>query len=639
MRYVSEILLFALLAMFALLTGCEDPELSVGSLDRKLPAPSLKGSSPFSQNFEMQNYVQVQGACDSRLGLIYISFDQQNWYIPPTIPDMAGTSLDASVVNDRDCSDGAFDVYLTATDLESIWGVTTDTRVNKIYIKAETLIGDSETLTLVNSNPDDGDSGSNNGGVPATLALEKNNPAGFAGSNQCEPFRVNVKTAAGLYTQTSSDITVKLEKKVAGAIYPAVAAYKTWADCFYETNPITSLTILAGTGGTDFLYKFPAAPLNGLFEFRLYDASSLTTDANYTSVTLRDSSAGSIYRWLMVEDQIHQLYKNTCYPLKIRSTQYNRAVANDQFPGDVQVGSSSANLKFYTDASCSTQTSSYSFGSYNSLINAYVKYVPSAGEAETIKSINLTLAGANSSYSYDSAPIAVNIDATNKSTAVTLDIWGSYELTRQQCQPYRIATINEYGTMMTATVPRTVNLATKESNIGLFYLDQTCSGSSVTSTSIAVGMTSTIVYFKPTVATAGVYNFDVSSAGLNSPSRQMKVSLAAKQFKIVPPAAGFVGGCKPFMVYMTDDLGSNYAATYSINFTFSLSLTPFYANRAFADASCTAPLGSSVNIPPGQFSGLIYVQTDGFSGATNFTLMVHGGYGLSGDTVSGTFAP
>ncbi|XGC81347.1 hypothetical protein ACES2L_02470 [Bdellovibrio bacteriovorus] len=639
MRYVSEILLFALLAMFALLTGCEDPELNVGSLDRKLPAPSLKGSSPFSQNFEMQNYVQVQGACDSRLGLIYISFDQQNWYIPPTSPDISGTSLDASTANDRDCADGAFDVYLTATDLENIWGITDDTRVTKIYIKAETLIGDSETLTLVNSNPDEGEGG-NTGGTPAKLTLEKNHPAGFAGSGQCEPFRVSVKTAAGLHTQTASDITVRLEKKVAGTVFSDVAAYKTWADCFYETNSITSLTILAGTGGADFLYKFPVAPLNGVFEFRLYDSSSLTTDSNYTSVTLRDSSGASTYRWLMVEDQIHQLYKNTCYPLKIRSTQYNRAVASDQFPGDVLVGSSSANLKFYTDSSCASQTTSYSFGSYNSLINAYVKYVPSAGEAETIKSINITLAGANSSYTYDSAPIAVNIDTSAKSSPVTLDIWGPYELTRQQCQAYRVAMINEYGTMMAATgSPRTVNLATKENNIGSFYLDQTCSGGTVTSASIAVGMTSTIVYFKPTVTTAGVYNFDVSSVGLNSPSRQMKVSLAATQFKISPPSAGYVGSCKPFMVFMSDDLGTNYTATYNMNLTFSLNLAPYYSDRVFADASCTAPLGGSVNIPSGQFSGLIYVKTDGFAGATNVTLTVHGSYGLNGDTYSGTFSP
>ncbi len=174
----SKSLLRVLLSM-TLLTGCESPDLEVSSLDKKLPAPVLKGSSPFDQDLEEQNYVRIQGSCDTRVGNIYLSFDKQNWHQPPLSPDLTGTTLGA-LTNDRDCTDGSFDIYLTKNDLQSIWGLQTGddgTDVDYVYLKGETLIGETNILTIIDS------SGPGTGGnSPASkMALEKTWPRAAAG--------------------------------------------------------------------------------------------------------------------------------------------------------------------------------------------------------------------------------------------------------------------------------------------------------------------------------------------------------------------------------------------------------------------------------------------------------------------------
>lgn len=515
MRYVTEILLFALLAMMALVTGCEDPAVDVGSLDRKLPAPTLKGSSPFAQNFTSQKYVRVQGACDSRLGLIYLSFDKNTWAIPPSSPDISNTSLSADLSNDRDCGDGQFDVYLTSTDLLNIWGVAAGSEVKYLYIKGETLIGDSETLTLVNSG-----SGTGSPGGPASVVkLEKMYPSGFAGSDQCEAFRANVATTEGYYAVAPTD--VKFSFTGPSATYD-IPAYTNWSDCYNGINAVTEFTIPQGSNGVDFFYRFPSTASNLLYDFRLYKLSSLTTPFSYTSVVVRDSSPNSNYRWLNVEEQIHQLYKNTCYPFKVRSMLYNRNSANDQFGGSITLTSNSSQLKFYSDSSCASESSSFNFGTYNSGINAYVKYVPAAVESATFKSVTVQMTGSSGTYTYDSSPLVMRMDLSDKSTATIVDLWGPAELAQNLCHPFRAVLVNGNSSMMVASNPTPVTLATQEAGAGAFYSDSSCTGSTVTSASIAAGQTSMIVYFKATGA-VGTYNFNLSSAGLTAPARSFKI--------------------------------------------------------------------------------------------------------------------
>ncbi|MBO9668864.1 MAG: hypothetical protein J7501_18850, partial [Bdellovibrio sp.] len=152
MKYVGSKLLTVLAFSSLLLTGCEDPGVNISTLGLKLAAPQLKGTNPFDQDFDSQNYAHIQGTCDTRVGDISISLNDNNWQTPPVTPDTTGTSL-GSVTNDINCADGVFDVYLTKADLTSLWGITVaadgGTDVDSILIKGETIIGETKTLTLL----------------------------------------------------------------------------------------------------------------------------------------------------------------------------------------------------------------------------------------------------------------------------------------------------------------------------------------------------------------------------------------------------------------------------------------------------------------------------------------------------------
>ncbi|MEK2644191.1 hypothetical protein [Bdellovibrio sp. BCCA] len=526
MLNVSGRYLITLILSAVFLAGCKDPDLDVSSLGKKLPAPSLKGTSPFNQDFELQGYARVQGSCDSRVGNVFISFDKQLWHQPPVNPDLTGTALPVGTTNDRDCSDGSFDIYLTKNDLQNIWGIQTGSNgshVDYLYIKGESLIGDTETLTLVDNNSGTSP-GSNNS--PAKIILEKTWPRGFAGAGMCDSFRVSVLSAGGYRVATPTAISFSLEGRISGSATSKVQAYTSWQDCASGTPATQStFTIPANTDGTDVIYKFPETPLNQIFEFRVVQSSALTPDTGYTDVILRDSSAASSYRWLAAEEYIHQIYKGLCYPIKIRAYNYNRTPAYDQFPGSVTLTSADTQVKFYGNSSCATEVSNFAFASYSSEITAYVKYNPSPTDSGTMTDFAITMVGTGTAGSliYDASPIAMRADLTSKATVSSVDIWGPRDVTRNTCFAFRIVSVNDNGTLIPVSAPTNIILGTQESNVGSFYSDSTCAGTTISNVSIAAQSTSMTVYFKSSSTASGIYHFNLSSSGLSSKARELNV--------------------------------------------------------------------------------------------------------------------
>lgn len=247
-----------------LVSGCKDPDVSVGSLGKKLPAPVLTGPSPFSQNFDLQGYARLQGICDSRIGNVFISFDQTTWPVTPASPDIGTSTLPAGTTNDINCADGVFDIYVTENDLLNIWNISPANHPASLFIKGETAIGDSEILTIKNTSTG---GGSNSGPGPAAkIGLEKTWPRGFAGTLQCESFRVNLLDSNGHRGAVSTvPVSFQIQRPTTGNIN----AYTSWSDCSNSLGALTTFTIPTGSDGMDVYYRFPAGPIDTSINFSI----------------------------------------------------------------------------------------------------------------------------------------------------------------------------------------------------------------------------------------------------------------------------------------------------------------------------------------------------------------------------------
>ncbi|WP_374034787.1 hypothetical protein ACES2I_02570 [Bdellovibrio bacteriovorus] len=637
MMYVSGKNLIVFILTVFVLTGCKEPEMQLSTLGKKLPAPSLKGESPFDQDFDTQNYARVQGSCDSRVGTILVSFDKSVWHQPPSSPDLTDTALAAGLANDSDCSDGSFDIYLTKNDLQNIWGITTGssgTDIDYIYIKGSSIIGDTETLTLVDGDANNPGSGSN--GAAAYVVLEKSWPRGFAGSNQCGSFSAFLNTANGQRAVHTADVSFQLSKTAAGSTYRGITAYKTWNDCQSDANTTDTFTIPAAAGYTEIYYRFPASPIDGILSFKIINTSALSASTTSADVTLRNSEASSIYRWLSLDEHSSQIYKNICYPFRLRSHNYNNSSAYDQFGGTLDVAASDARMKFYTDASCGTVASSYTFTSYDPVIVGYIKF-SEATASDTPALVDLTVTGATGNYySYDTLPLNFRVDLSSKSIAAKLDLWGPRDIGNGYCNAYNVVTMNANGTMLPVNGDLTVNLATKESNLGYFFEDESCA-TPITTAVVAKNTALKKVYFRASVANAGSYHFNVNAAGLTNHTPIVNISTPITQFKIAPIDM-IAGACKAVSIGVADGAGIFRIADQTYNAPISVSITPTPgSNVIFADPSCSVPASPSyITVGSGMGAAVLYIQTAGLNGKL-LNLTVSAVAGVSGTAFSGTF--
>lgn len=634
---LKNLRIFTLCAAFAM-SGCKDPEVSVSPLGKKLPAPSLKGTSPFDQSFSSQGYVQVQGSCDSRIGNISLSLDDVNWSTPPANPDLTGATLPANTTNDINCSDGSFNVYLTKNDLINIWKMDPNANnpVQYIFIKGETLIGDSEVLIIPNKSP-----GNNSPDrVAAKIGLEKVWPRGFAGSGICENFRVMLLNSSGYSGALStSDVLFNIEMSQSGTSYGSISAFSSMQDCDSGTNAQTQFKIPAGVSEINVIYRFPSGPLDATLNFRVINPSSLTADANYTAVVLRDSTS-TTNRFLVVESPLYQIYKDTCYPATIRSYKYNKTLAADSSGGTINFSSTDNQLQFYTSADCSVQTTSYTFAASSSELPIFIKYNSAPTDTVSFKSVSFSMAGATGSVGtlhYDSTPETVRIDLTSSNVATKLDMWGPNNINNGSCQPYRLVSYNNNGTPLPVSAATNVALSTVESSVGAYYSDQTCSSGAISSTSLAANSFSTVIYFKPDVSAAGTYHLAPSSSTMSGYQRDVFVNLVPTRFNVMVPDVSYSSGiCKAVNVELTDGSGRYYSALSDITTGVTVNLNT-YNVTLYSDPSCSMVKSSSdVTILSGSSLGTVYFKIDATSVGKGFNVYVNPVGGLIGATFSGS---
>lgn len=656
MNVVFKKSLFPIFAMLAF-AGCKEPDVQMGSLGKRLAAPTLVGTSPFDQDFSGLNYARLQGTCDTRVGSILISFDKITWHQPPATPDMTSTALAAGTQNDTTCSDGGFDVYITKTDLAQIWNLTSSNEINTMYLKGSTVIGDTEILTLVNSHsPSDGDGTDDNptnDDSPTTtkIVLEKSWPRGFAGSGQCQNLYIYLQSGSGYRTTHTSDVTFKIGKSdvVAGTNTSSstIFAYKNWSDCNSSTNASDTFKIPAGQTSTEIIYRFPESPIDGVLSFKVQNVSALTPDETGISVTLR-SSSDTTRRWLALDEPIHQIYKNKCYPFRIRAYNYTNSWSNEQAGDSLEVVPTDSRVKFYSSSACDSASLKTTFAfpgsgiSDASLIAGFFQFEPNGTETDQFIPFEVSLRGIQGNvYNYDVLPFNFRADLSSNSTATKLDIWGPQYMENGSCNSFRIVSMNSNGTRLPAANSFSVNLATQEANVGTFYATESCyAGNEISTTSFAANELSKVVYFRAAASSAGLYHFNLSASGMSSQARELNIVSVPNKVQFDNPKL-YTGTCSKVTVKLYDGAGVSMAAPSPLTVMVSFVWNDYSTTgRLFADSACTQ--GSSIlSLETGMRSVDFYVHTNALgTSSLGGILSVYqyytgSGPSVSGDTISG----
>jgi hypothetical protein len=513
-----SIILSLLTAFVFALVGCENPDVSVSQMSRQMPAPQLKGTSPFDQDVDTTGYVQMQGTCDVRLAELSLSLDNGvTWHQPL----QSETINSVTKTNDFDCSDGNFNFYITKATLES-WGIdTANNDVTAVYLKGSTLIGDSQIAIIYNT-----DDGNGTPAVATNIVLKQGDPQGLGGSDQCTYFYVSLQDAAGrnAVSSTAQSFGLNLVSTNSG---DALKAYTTWSDCNSDATSQSSFTIPAGDNGMSVIIRFPTN-VTSIVKYNLTNSS--LTMSGIPTISLRDSSASSIYRYVLGRMDTTNIYKDQCYPFKFTAYNYSNVQTEDTEDITVNVGAlglpTGTALAFYSDSTCATTTSSVVIptGSLSSV--AYVKYTSASGDATTYLDLTLNFAASvvSGAHTYDIASTELWVDRSSNSIATRIDLWGPNSVATGQCSNFMVVPTNRDGAQLPVTTSILVTLGVTEgTNIAAFYSDSSCTNA-ITSTYLSAGLTMSQVYFRvPSGSTATSVNITTTATGMTSVSRAISV--------------------------------------------------------------------------------------------------------------------
>lgn len=657
MKYViAKFKFLSILGLAALittvLTGCEDPAVEVGTLGKKLSAPTLKGTSPFDQSFETQKYVHVSGVCDARVGDVSISFkiaatstssggtvttpsavqieNAGKWYTPPSTPDLTGTSLTGPITNDVNCADGAFDFYLTKNDLFSLWGFDgTTIDVDVIYLKGSTLIGDTQILSLVD--PKNGN-GSGNTTVATKIVIEKQWPRGFAGSGHCESFNVSLTDGNGNSASATSAVTFSLSQKISTATPTTLVAYTSWDLCNkYFTTALTpgvsTFSIPAGKNSIQVIVPMSQSA-NAFDQTITLTPVSSNLNAGADTYILRDQA--STRRWVAADPNSGMRFrKDVCYPINFNRYQYTGALDSSATSVSVQPSAANSKLKYYSDSTCSTVVNAFVIAPSTSSIGGFLRYNSDATDVVDQR-INVSFTTTDSTYDY--APFFVNIDMQGALTISRVDLWGPNEIDRASCSAYMVAGQNNRYSILPAAADIQVSLATTAA--GSFYTSADCIGTATTQVTISQGhFFSPVVYFKGTDATvAGVYSLTASSSGYTSTPRDLTViQPIANHVSLNPTVTPSKNTCIPVKVYPMDALGV-LAPVGSLSFNYTVTGTYASMTKFYSDANCTADAKATALSPAGANYYTVYLQSSTPESVTFFSVLVTFSNGLTGNT-------
>jgi hypothetical protein len=434
----------------------------------------------------------------------------------PAAPNTTGTSLSGSEVNDGSCeTDGVFDFYITDADMTS-WGLDPNVKTYVLYIRGNSVLGETHTLSLKDPTPGDGTNPGGGTTGPATqVILEKTWPTGFAGSGQCEYFSASLRDASNRFVTTAANVTFSLDKMIASTVSSNIVGYDNQADCIGSTNSKTTFTIPGGKNTLFVYYRMPDAPIDGTISFRASNVSLATTTSAYLAVKLRDSAAG---RFWISSFAPYKVSKGMCTRGNFDARLYNGSWKSPLIWTPAVTGTGAANLFFYSDADCLNKITAIDGTSGNTYYFKYtgVTVSPTNLSLTITHSINIATFG-----DYDDIPQKLEIDLSGNTTVAHFDFYTQDQVPRGVCNQTQIQTYNSQGALVTPNIY--VTLAS--SAVTRFFTNQADCDTDNNPVVSPLQITSpqTPLYYRVYGAPGTSQSFTFTSTGLNTPARTFEI--------------------------------------------------------------------------------------------------------------------
>lgn len=353
-----------------------------------------------------------------------------------------------------------------------------------------------------------------------------------------------------------------------------VGSYYDSADC--SGAPGTVVALASGNSQKTFSYRNNSSESVSI----AVTASGLTQASGAFNVTPGPASHVRVVGLASAE-------VGSCLPLTIRITD-NVGTGNNAtrvFTTALSLTGNSAG-KYYSDAGCSSQTSSMAIPAGQSTALVYFKN----NTAETVN-LSATASGLTS--------VPLNFQSTNlPASQLTLNVASSFQV--NTCNAVTITSKDSLNNSVNVGSP--LSIALGGSAIGSFHSNSGCS-SAITSVNMSAGSSSVVVYYQsPTVENP---TLTASASGFVDGSKLVSVlALAPSKIALAGLTSISAGSCAAFQVQVQDS-GSN-PSTLSADKTFNLSGAT--VGGFYSDSSCLSSI-SSFTMSSSQHTRNVYFKS------------------------------
>lgn len=370
----------------------------------------------------------------------------------------------------------------------------------------------------------------------------------------CVVATLQIQDSLGNPVTQSSPATIQITGQGAATLYSSLACS--------TGGGLTSVTVTTGQSQV---------------QFSIGNNTAETLSLSATSTGLSASSQGLVFNpgalaRLLLQGPASVLAGDcTAYDLRAEDTLGNLA-ANASALTVNFAGLSSG--KIYSDASCASQVTNVTLSSGTNVKTVYFKNT--VAESVTINATGGALTAANKAVVVAALP------------AVKLAVSGPSSAAVQACAgPFTVTSRDSLGNGVVQGSNLGVNLS--GGGNGLFYTDAACTGSVVTSVTIAAAAQSTSFYFKSSVPESLTLFASAASGALVDGTKTFTVNpLAPTKLVLAGLTNISAQTCSGFTVSVTDSLGNLSPTGTSKVVNFSGAGTGAF----YSDSACTASVSS-----------------------------------------------
>lgn len=623
------------------IAACTKPTVTIDSLSKELPAPSLKSGGVESVDFpDSQKFLQFSGSCDIRSQSLKVAFklagESLNYqYVPASTTYNSAIGSNATAVstttnNDINCSDGQFSFILSKEFIYNALGINTDAElqaknVEAIYIAGETLLGLTKPLIL-------GVKDGSGERVPTQIVLRKIKPVNAAPQYSCFEVTANLLDSNGLHAETKTAMAFQLKN----SSDQPVSFYPSWNDCnTSNSSSLTSTVNISSNNSQGNIYIRSSSSSSETYRL-VNTASSTNIDTANSSISISfkntyDSS--SVNRFVMFDWNFPYTYKsNECYPFKIEFKSYNSNIAINSNRTDINLSFSSdvAGVQFYSNSTCSTVLANPKITTATNYFTGYIKYSAAGTSNSFIKNvISVSATGTdtvNGTLNIDADKIYTYIDLTDKTVITKLNNFSETSLETNRCYMISTDLLNDHRTLLPASVATPIDyVLSGGANINLYSngcYEGLINGSMTSS--IAAGNYRKFIFAVPLSSGSSSFTTRINSAGSNITSNTLSLTINSGPVgirQVYSPVLA-IGSCTSIEFELYDS-NSNAVAPKNQLLLQSISTGSASVN-IYGDSSCSSVIsaGSDILWPPDYSAGRyrLYFKATGSLSNHSFSL-------------------